>query len=423
MSEKEENPSDPEPVDAEFETIEDESDETDRSRSGPGRVMFGVWVVGTAILASAVTWALTVYVTPVLDQGPDLSGIEDRLQAMENAVLETETVQSRITSIQAETRQATSAYEQAVSQLRNRIATLESTLTNLQSEMVDASGDDPVEPFDPTPFETRLSAIEGQLLQFASAIDALGQTIDSNTAGDQIDPVVDTGVLESMMDTITTLQTRLSEVEAGLSDQASLERVDALQARVDDVERQLESGLASLQTETGVRQNEAGELRVISSRALALTALRDAASGSAPFEAERAALYRVWRTNSSLRDLETLARSGVASRTSLLRNYPAQAVRDAAGETRTLFGFIQVRPSDGRDDADGPLTIASQIETRLANGDLDGAVEAARRLTGEPSAAASNWLESAENRLRVEQIMNQLRSSLALEAEAQGVEG
>jgi hypothetical protein len=49
--------------------------------------------------------------------------------------------------------------------------------------------------------------------------------------------------------------------------------------------------------------------------------------------------------------------------------------------------------------------VLTTAETALARGDLRRAVEAVRALHGPSRAAASGWLEAAEERLLLEQIL------------------
>lgn len=69
----------------------------------------------------------------------------------------------------------------------------------------------------------------------------------------------------------------------------------------------------------------------------------------------------------------------------------------------SITSFITLRAAEtGHTHASTVLTTA---ETALARGDLRRAVEAVRALHGPSRAAASGWLEAAEERLLLEQIL------------------
>lgn len=180
-------------------------------------------------------------------------------------------------------------------------------------------------------------------------------------------------------------------------DQALLERIDALEARAEQ---------AAASTRTGAEAVERSAARI-----LAFTALREAAQGSESFEAERAALARLWPGAPGLAALQPHARRGVASADELADSFPAAAIRSASGETRSFFGLFELRPADSAPDS--ALALARQAESRLARGDLSGAVEAIARLEGPAGAAAAGWLAQARARLEIDAALITLRNALS----------
>lgn len=437
MSESDKPTGEPEPVDAEFETIEDEANRPEKPSSGPGWLMFASWMLATALFASGITWGLTTLFGS--GSGTDTSALESRIAALESE--DQGDLALRVDALEAETRRIADTQDTALGEVRRRLNALDQTVEAVearpaQAETTEPDDGSPVSTDEPsvvaTDFEERVLGLEQAVTDLRDAVQALANrpaepvdnTAQTDVPSDAVTDPASEQVITDIQTMIADLQSRLDSQRDTLmaEDESLADRLDTLQAALSDVRADLESGLSEVQIASADSGQSTDELRQLSSRALALTALRDAASGSGPFEAERAALYRTWRDQSALRELQPISRAGVETRRELLSSFPFRAVRDAAGQTRTVFGFIQVRPSDGRDEADGPLAIASQIETRLGNDNLRGAVEAARNLEGEPASQAATWLSEAENRLLIERVLDQLRLDLAIEAETRGVE-
>jgi hypothetical protein len=157
----------------------------------------------------------------------------------------------------------------------------------------------------------------------------------------------------------------------------------------------------------------------LAARALALSALREIAMTDEGFEAERAALARVWRGNADLEALASVARAGVPTFDQLRADYPGPAIREAAGPGRVFFGLIAVRQTNSTEDAAGPLALTALAEQRLAETNLDAAITLTEQLDGAALDAARDWLIAARARQDVNRRLTRLRQSLADEAAAQ----
>lgn len=192
---------------------------------------------------------------------------------------------------------------------------------------------------------------------------------------------------------------------------AAMREIGALEQRLDALEARAEQ--ASSDTRTGAEAAERSATRI-----LAFTALREAALTGESFEAERAGLARLWPNAPGLAALQPHARAGTATREDLTADFPAEAIRQASGETRRFFGLFEVRPSDSGPDS--ALTLTRQAENRLARGDLTGAVEAVGRLEGPAADAAAGWLAQARARLETDAALATLRNALTAERETPG---
>ncbi len=424
-------PGEPEPVDAEFEDAEPllqnspEEAETKRSRAaGP------IAIVLAAVVAAGPVGGLAGYLaaTQSAPAGSPLPAASDP------AVL---------------------------SALETRLSALE-----------DAPAPQPAEPADLAPVMSRLDALESRVaaLESAPAADpqAAAPAASPELAGRirEIEQRLETAILDAgsaaenaavalsaAQDAATRAQTA-ETVAAEAAQQASsapapasaaaapspapqvLDRLDSLSARLDALETfeaqaagQLQSvqdaaadaGSAADQALTLARELANADPSAparLAERALALAALRDAAAGEQSFEAERAALARVWSGREELSVLSRHARGGVDDLRSLTRAFPADAILEAAGGRRAFFGVVSVRPEAGGGAADDPARIVADAELALADGALPQAIEAIERLDGPAAEAARGWLQAARARAEVDAAVASLRASLAAEGDA-----
>ncbi|PWE18198.1 hypothetical protein DDZ18_00890 [Marinicauda salina] len=429
----------PEPVDAEFEPADDgpEDGAGDRpSGGGPGWPAFIGAVMLAALVGGGSAWIAERYLAPAPEAGvPD--AVESRLAALENrpdaaTPAELAAIADRVEALESRTAEQADEIAAVTTGLRSLRELIGQGDDVEGGSSVDVAAIEDLIARAETAAESASASAEAAQDAARAAQSASASAAETAEAGAPADEGPDPALvarLSQTADRLDALDAALVETREALeariaeASQSNDDRFAALAGRIDTLEQSVgatretarnaletaQSAEAAVQATTGAAT---AELRAVASRALGLTALRDAAAGSGPFEAERAALARVWSDQPDLDALETLARSGAPTRAALAETFPGDAVRDAAGEARTFLGVISLRPAED-EGGDGPAAIASRIEARLARDDLAGAVEAAERLEDAPAEAARNWLAGARARLEIEARLAALRRDLA----------
>ena len=426
---------DPEPVDAEFEPAGDTPPADKASRRGPGwtsliLVFLLSTAAGGALGYAGQTW-LDNTTNPV-DTGADaraalsgdLEALTARLAALENAdpvspVDDTarasiETLLTRLDALENRPVPAANGAPVDLTAIEARLAALEN------APATDA------EPVDLTAMESRLSALETGA---DNTRDLASQALDTARTASQSG--VDPQILQNLTQRIADLEAAGDQNAVAFDDPAP--RIAELQAELDRLSAELAETRSLAETaqsraldaaasaQSAADRPDTGSAdRQLAARALALTALREMAQTGDSFEAERAALARLWRDNADLAALASVARAGVPTRDQLEASYPGETIREAAGPGRVFFGLIAVRQTDGESDSSGPMAITALAETRLAENDLDSAITLTEQLSGPALEAARDWLIAARARQDVDQRLLSLRQTLADEAAARG---
>jgi len=424
---------DPEPVDAEFEPADDGRAPPPNARRQNG--VFGHLLVFllASVAGGAIGFGAVRYMPPATQiatdpdaatersaLGQSLTGLETRLVALETA----DTPPDLSDSLTA---------------LADRLAALESALPGNNSAPIDLAAIETrlaaleAAPADPAPAGTLVDAseLEARLETLETALALIDARTQQALDASQVEmgPGIDPQILQAMTDRITDIEaavdglaptvdttpqlTRLTSEIAGLqSDLAAVrELAEAAQSSADNASRSIAEAPA---TDTGLAS------RQLAARALALTALREIAQTGDGFEAERAALARLWRGNADLAAMADYSRAGVPTLGELTTGFPGDAIREAAGPGRVFFGLIEVRRTDGSDTDTGPLAMTALAERRLAENDLVGAVTIAERLEGEALDTVRDWLIQARARLDLAARLQSLREALAASAAEQG---
>ncbi|WP_270373938.1 COG4223 family protein [Marinicauda sp. Alg238-R41] len=424
----------PEPVDAEFEPVDREDDAKAKreKRGGPGWFALVVLVLLTALIAAAVTWALTRYAVPRLE--------EQSVGALEARIAELEARDPAAGAVSAETVEALEARVEALSGLEPQVEELAASVSGLEdrievlgrraaSSQSDDGDTQPGGGIDPDALDALREQVAGLAERTENALAA------ASTAQDDVEdlrgqvsqdsaPAANLQAVEDIQDRLAALETRVGELRDSLAseDERLGERVDTVREGLSGLESDLSALDARIEEATELaRSAQTGPgsdndaLRTLSARALGLAALSDAASRAQPFEAERAALARVWPGNRDLSALESVARSGAPTRTGLAERFPAEAIRDAAGTRRTLFGLIEVQGPEASagEGEESPRELVNRAESRLARDDLSGAADAVSSLQGAPGEAAADWLRGARARLEIETRLDALRTQLS----------
>lgn len=417
---------DPEPVDAEFEPATDSAEGRKPSRRGPGWLSLITVVLLSTAGGGAAGYAVhTVLSAPASDENTNiseaLSGFQDRLttlEAADNAVADNEAraalaeLNRRIDNLPA----PATGTPVDLSAVEARLSALENASTTTGS---------PSDPVDLTAIEARLAALETGVERNAALASQAVDAAQQASAGG-----VDPQILQDFTARLVALETAPSQAPAAGPDFADpTPRIDALEGEITRLQTALENAerlARSAQTEAAdasaaatQRPEDSASARQLAARALALSALREIAMTDEGFEAERAALARVWRGNADLEALASLARAGVPTFDQLRADYPGPAIREAAGPGRVFFGLIAVRQTNSTEDAAGPLALTALAEQRLAETNLDAAITLTEQLDGAALDAARDWLIAARARQDVNRRLTRLRQSLADEAAAQ----
>lgn len=419
---------DPEPLDAEFEPA-DSSEELPPDTQATSRFGASLITFALASLSGGALGFAAVQFFPSQSDSADpgasaraamtqsMTGLETRLAAME---AEDPTADARIA-----TQSALAPLEDRIRDLESRapasgdgspadLSGIETRLASLEARPV-PTGDGEVAAFDPSGLIARLDALEtGQAQLDQNTQSALDQANLATQAA--IDPsLLDNlanriAALEAAADTpdttdytaqIQALNNRIGALEAELADARSA--VAAAQTTAD-------GALAAAEREPEV-DTEAE--RILAARAIALTALRDAAATGGPFEAERAAIARLWRGNADLAALANYSRAGAPTLDELRSAYPGQDIRTAAGTGQRLWGLLQIQRVDA-DSADrDPLAVTALAEAALADRALADAVTLTEQLEGDALEAARDWLLGARARLQTDARLEAIRQHLA----------
>lgn len=392
-------PGQAEPIDAEFEPARPERRSTAGLARAAGIALLFLLAGG---LGGAAGWLAAGLNAPAAGTDADaqiarlesqLAGLEARLNAAEDRPL-TEMVPA----------DALRTFDSEIRALEERVEAIEARPAGEAGEGFDEAALIAL-------LDERAAALGAELDEVRTLARSAG-----NAEGTDLRPV--TGALEALD---TRLTGRLDRLEAdmaqrqnasvrealdtlGASEERLLARIAALEARSEEESREARTGAEAVERSAA--------------RILAFTALREAAQSSESFEAERAALARLWPNAPGLSALQRHARRGVATADELADSFPAAAIRSASGETRRFLGLFEIRPANGSPDS--ALALVSQAESRLARGDLAGAVEATARLEGAAAEAASAWLAQARARLETEAALATLRNALSSEAATPG---
>lgn len=398
---------DAEPVDAEFKDV---SDSDAPSRKGGG-LLGGLVLFVLATLAGGALGAWGAQFLAPSGTAYDDAGLRASIEAVETRLSELEAAEPDVTLAM-------------ISALEDRIEALETAgpaqdsnpeaLTALEARIAALETAEPAETGSDPALTQRLTRLEQQ----AERAETLANQALDLPAG------ADAAALDQLQDRVAALESveppapveapDLSGLEARL---AALETADP--AISEDRIEALETRLAAAEqaaTAAGSATDETASARSLAARTLALIALAEIAETEDSFEAERAALARLWPGREELAALRPLARAGVPTRAILAETFPADAIRNAAGRQTVFFGLIEVQRTGEAAEGDSPQALTRLAEARLARSDLEGAVAAVTRLEGEAAEAAQAWLLGAEARLTVEDSLDALRAALARQA-------
>jgi hypothetical protein len=291
---------------------------------------------------------------------------------------------------------------------------------------------------DTTALEAKLSALEARLAGFTQGqqrVGALEQRIaqlEQRPAAAAPNPrdAQQAQALSALSDRLAALEQRTTTLAAANSSQAAADATKGLQADVQALSQKLGEQsqlLAKLQSQ----EASGGADRTDAALVVAAGQLRAALQTSRPYAAELQAVEALARdqpdTLAELRKLDGRAQQGVPTLATLTQQFPALAQRAArasapavaddswrARALAKLKGLVTVRRVGDRSAAepDGSDAGLAAAAAALGNGDLAGAVAAARRLEGPAAQAVAPWLQDAQARLDAEASLAALDATL-----------
>ncbi|MGK9164877.1 uroporphyrinogen-III synthase [Inquilinus limosus] len=220
------------------------------------------------------------------------------------------------------------------------------------------------------------------------------------------------GALESAQAAVKTLSDTVATLSSGA--QANGSTLAALQQQVDAVKAAVER----------LRSSDTG------AQALSLAAgqLRSALDTGAPLDETLALLRGLAQADPAMAGAVTAlepAAKGVPSRATLATGF-AQAAEAARRADQPQSGdwvdrslavvqdLVTVRPAPGEVEGNDTNAVLARAEGRLQRGDLAGAVDAVKALTGPAASAMAAWRGQAEARLAAESALQSL-SALAVQ--------
>jgi hypothetical protein len=204
---------------------------------------------------------------------------------------------------------------------------------------------------------------------------------------------------------IASLAGQLSEAEVGL--RALTERLAAAEAKV--------ASLGNAQPMAG------GEAAV---RAIAITALRRASEGNAPFATEVDMAASLGLAAADIAELRPLAATGVPTTATIAASFPATAdailSASSAGDPNAGFldrvvsglgSLVSIRPAGPIAGTD-PSAIVSRMEAAVEAGDLATALAERDGLPDAGKQASAEWASEASARVTVDTLVDRIARSL-----------
>jgi len=408
-----------EPVDAEFEPAPDSGGSRGKSKtkkpkaakSGGGKTPVLAFI-GLTVLAAGIGggagWVLGRYL-PASGEGATDPALISRIETLEAQTASADQLaafQNRLETVEEETAGAplrTEAFEQLI----RDVAALRTDLEALEPGAEGGAGlSDQI--------NTRLQALERQLNTTADdAQTALAAAQTAQSALQQALAQPDdraapqtTGVssdaLSALRLDLAALQSAVRDLQAGAGD------TQALAARMDA----LESLIEGLETQTGQTQTASVSL---ARQALAFSDLAEAAAQAQPFAMEYAMLSQIWPNRAHLIALTEPARTGAPTLDDLTDSFPAQAVREALGQTQRFWGVIEVRRAGDDHGA------ADRIVGLLQQGALSQAIRETEALDAEAAQVPlESWLTEARKREALNAVLDDMRAALNRQAEQDG---
>lgn len=378
-----------EPIDAEFETIEGSDAESGKHARPPrsrSLSRFAALLVIAVLLMLAAGYGLARkmgVLTPAAHAGrvkqADLAQLSGRIDSL----------QDRLEALRRDAASRLDALEQARAEQDSMQAALQSVqarLDALEQAAPASTGGGP----ELDALKTRLDALEERLKAGA-------------------DPSAGPRMVSALQDIRKRLQALERQSEA---EQAYASRLDALEQSLADI-----AGRLHRLEQRGAHDSRRAAL------ALAMLALDDAARTGQPFVRQWQALAKITPQDANVLALKPLARTGAPTPAQLAQALAEQgdAIRAAASKPAGpgkpglgarlragLSAMVSIRRVDG--SGDGVDAVLARAHKALAQDDVRAALAALDSLDGAARQAAQDWIGKARARLRLDEILAQLKA-------------
>ncbi|GJL97219.1 MAG: hypothetical protein DHS20C06_10360 [Hyphobacterium sp.] len=394
------DPTEPEPLDAEFEPA-DETSEPDRQRKAGG---IGGYFL-TFFLSVLVGGGIGGWVAWTLDGMDEAAPLESRIAALEATPM--------AVAFDA------SALEARLAALEEASSQSESVQTNLDEleAALSASGNDPTLPIRVIALESSVQQIQALANQALDQIGEMSGGFDTEAIEARIaaleaqnDPPANIGDLTNIEMRIAALENTEPVVQTDLS--SVTDRLDALESIALPDLTEIEDRISILENQLNLSPNSTNESSASSGtmarEALALMALAEAVNSGHPYID---ALHNFERfAESETGVLRQQAEAGIMTVPMLARAFPAEAILATRVSERVFFGLIEV--SDSSADARRLREQIPMIEERLALGDLNGAILLTGQLSADAQEAASDWRDAAMARQLADRRLEAIRMTM-----------
>lgn len=274
--------------------------------------------------------------------------------------------------------------------LDSRFAAVSARLDRVEAATSEAASRPAAVGIDPA----RLAGLEKEIASLKSAA--------SQPAATATAPSVDLSPIESRLSALETRPAPVAPEAAPAAPPVDLtplqSRLDALTTRLDAVEAHPP---ADPKTEAAAR-------------VIAVTALRQAATGSGPFANELAAVSALGTEDTEIAALQPLAATGAPSRADLIAAFPAVAdqIRIAAAKvdpgaslidrlTASAGSLVSVKPS-GPMAGPSATAVVSRMEAAVKDGNLAEALREGDGLDAIARAPLADWAAKAGQRITID---------------------
>lgn len=316
-------------------------------------------------------------------------------------------LETSLKALQSSTESGQGALQTSMQELAKKLETNEARLTTQEQALADL----PPPPPDAVSNKEAVDALAARLDGYEAERTALEARLkEAETANDLVQKAL--GDLKSAMPPadIAERVDRLSAMITALNT-----AIDAMVPRLEDAQKRL-AALEAKDAEIDPSTRAA--------LGLALANLARASQGAGGFEAELDAVSTLMPGMSELPALRSVSKTGVPTLASLKQSFPALVDAVFAAEAKAdqssiwskflgnAMSLITVRRT-GDISGETSEAVLARMEEKLKVDDLAAAVHEAEGLSGAGALAAKDWLDKAQSRLRLDQLVRDLSAHVA----------